>query len=247
MDNKSKSLYNKKTAFYESIRTGNIDMAKANLIPLCGEEDTRYNKDDLVNLKYHFVIAVSMMARFCFEGGMPSEEVCAMEDKYIEMADASDNMEEIQELHTKAMEEFCNCMYEMRFRGINSVQVINAIKFINSHIDERITLTVVAEHLGITMSHLSHIFKNATGEKISKYILIRKLDASLVMLKNTKLSVSEISYRLKFTSQSYFTKTFKKILGISPRQYRSGKFTISPDALACIKSPFIEDEFEFEE
>lgn len=236
MNNDLNSLYDKKTAFYESIRTGNMDMTRCNLVPLCSDEDTVFSKDALKNLKYHFAISVSMMTRFCIEGGMPSEEALSISDNLIILAEASESPEKIHELHDQAANEFCSAMHEMKFRGINSLQTINAIEYINTHIADRISLTSVADHLGITISYLSRIFKAATGEKISSYILKRKLDTALVMLKHTDMTVSEISYKLKFTSQSYFTKTFKKFMGISPREYRSGKYTISPEVIANIKS-----------
>lgn len=65
--------------------------------------------------------------------------------------------------------------------------------------------------------------KQTTGMGISEYINQRKIEKAENLLLNTNLSISEISYRLGFTYQRYFSTIFKKIKGMSPSQFRDQK------------------------
>ena len=63
--------------------------------------------------------------------------------------------------------------------------------------------------------------KQTTGMGTSEYINSRRIQKAEDMLLNTNLSVSEISDRLGFTYQRYFSTLFKKMKGISPSQFRN--------------------------
>lgn len=65
--------------------------------------------------------------------------------------------------------------------------------------------------------------KQITGMGINEYINQRKIEKAENLLLNTDLSISEISDRLGFTYQRYFSTIFKKIKGISPSQFRNQK------------------------
>ena len=63
--------------------------------------------------------------------------------------------------------------------------------------------------------------KQTTGMGTSEYINLRRIKKAEDLLLNTNLSVSEISDRLGFTYQRYFSTIFKKVKGVSPSQFRN--------------------------
>lgn len=222
------SPYDKEMAFYESVRSGNIELAKFLSTPLCSEGYGRLSKDDLRNIKYHLIISIAMITRFCIEGGMPSEEAYSLSDRLIMLADDAASIENIHEIHNKTIEEFCNTMYNIKLRGVYSLQVLKSIDFIKSHIYEKFMISDVADYLGLSIPYLSRIFKSETGENISEYIIKRKIEIALIMLKYSDKSITDISCNLNFSSQSYFTKVFRKYTGMTPKEYKNGNYFISP-------------------
>lgn len=220
--------YDKEVAFYESVRTGNYEMAKFLSVPLCSEGFGVLSQDPLRNIKYHLVITISMIARFCIEGGMPSEDAYTLSDDFINQTDEAETIEEVHAIHSQVIEIFCNAMHEIRIRGIYSLQVVKAIDFIKGNITEKIGINEIAEYLGISVPYLSRLFKAETGENISEYVIKRKVETSLIMLKYSNKSISEISTDLSFSSQSYFTKVFRKYVGLTPKDYKNSNFFISP-------------------
>lgn len=231
MNNMAHSSYDKEIAFYESVRTGNYEMAKHLSEPLCGEGFGILSKDPLRNIKYHLVVSIAMITRFCIEGGMPSEDAYTLSDKLINETDEAKTIDEVHKLHESTIEQFCNAMYEIRLRGVYSLQIVKAIDFVKGHVAEKIGINEIAEYLDISVPYLSRLFKAETGENISEYIVKRKIETALIMLKYSNKSIAEISAYLNFSSQSYFTKVFRKYAGFTPKEYKNSNFFISPKDL----------------
>ena len=80
-----------------------------------------------------------------------------------------------------------------------------------------------ADKLCLTPNYLSGVVKEYTGKTATEWVNDFVIVEAKIMLKDTKLSVQEISDRLNFPDQSTFGKYFKKIVGISPKAYRDGK------------------------
>ena len=78
----------------------------------------------------------------------------------------------------------------------------------------------VADFLSLSVSYLSRLFKSEVGLNISEYIIKQKIKAAEGMLRSSSQSSTEISYILHFSSQSYFTKVFKKYTGMTPKEYQ---------------------------
>lgn len=74
---------------------------------------------------------------------------------------------------------------------------------------------------GISPNYLSQLFKKHMNVGISEYITSQKIDESRKLLKETDLKIYEISDQLGFESSFYFSKVFKKITGLSPKDFRN--------------------------
>ena len=96
--------------------------------------------------------------------------------------------------------------------------------YINDHLFEVITLSTLSELIGMSEQHTIRIFKSNFGSTPYQYILKKKLEYAKLYLKNTNMSVKEISKKLAFTDEFYFSNIFKKKTGLSPSEYKS-KFT----------------------
>ncbi|XZF15560.1 helix-turn-helix domain-containing protein [Chitinophagaceae bacterium MMS25-I14] len=77
-----------------------------------------------------------------------------------------------------------------------------------------------AAKLNIHSSHFSSIVKLVTGKSPSDFIEQRLMREAKKLLCETTLSISDICYRLNFNEPTNFTKFFKAMTGITPRQYR---------------------------
>lgn len=92
-------------------------------------------------------------------------------------------------------------------------------KYINSHLEDRLTLNDVAAVFGLSPNYLSALFKKNCGIGFSEYITQRKITLAKSMLLEDGLKIYEVANRLGFESAFYFSKVFKKVEGMSPRDF----------------------------
>lgn len=83
-----------------------------------------------------------------------------------------------------------------------------------------LTLQSVANALFVSPQHLSRLFKHETGDTFGAYLAQMRIRKAMVLLRNPKLKMYEVSSRCGYSSQYYFSSAFKKALGISPNEYR---------------------------
>ena len=97
------------------------------------------------------------------------------------------------------------------------------------HLHESISMQELAGLTNLSASYLSTLFKKETGITVSDYITSKKMEAASNMLKYSDYTYAEISSFLNFSSQSHFTRVFKKHKGITPKQYREKNYMIFED------------------
>jgi AraC family transcriptional regulator, transcriptional activator of pobA len=95
------------------------------------------------------------------------------------------------------------------------------------HLSEKKKVEEYARILSITPKHLSEMVKQATGKNASQLIQEALLLESIILLEQTSLTVSEITYALGFDNQSNFAKFFRKHTGNNPIEYRDFRNTYS--------------------
>ena len=86
--------------------------------------------------------------------------------------------------------------------------------------EKGLTQEQLAEHFYVSEEHLIRLFKKSYHITPHQYILQSKIRIAMLMLRTTKDSVEEISYRLNFSDPHHFSAQFKKLVGIRPLPYR---------------------------
>lgn len=93
-------------------------------------------------------------------------------------------------------------------------------RYLDQNYSENITLDMLAELTHMNKYYLVHVFNRENGKSPISYLIDRRIRESRHLLVNTDHSLSEISQMLGFSSQSYFSQSFKKAQGITPNEYR---------------------------
>jgi len=102
-----------------------------------------------------------------------------------------------------------------------SARVATAVRdYIEAHIEETILLGDLASVAGIEIHKVARAFKKRFGVAPHQYILRARITRAKAMLRESNLSLVEVAFCAGFSSQSHFTKAFKKLTGLSPSNYR---------------------------
>lgn len=227
--NFSHAPFDKELAFYESICSGNIELVKVLASPLCSEGYGVLSKNPLTNLKYHLVVSVAMITRYCINSGMSPEQAYSMSDMYILKGDECKTEKEIHAVHSEMLVGFTKRMREIKNGRIYSKPIVKAMDYISENLHNRIMIQDVAEYLKLSVSYLSRLFKSEVNIAFSEYVNIKKIEEAASMLRFTEYSDIEISNILDFSSQSYFIKVFKKYKGMTPRVYKNNYHFLNED------------------
>lgn len=103
--------------------------------------------------------------------------------------------------------------------------VFKAVEYINNNFMYKLTLNEVASHVFISPSYFLRIFKDITGCTFRGYINDLRIEASKNLIRQGKYTMLEISSAVGFEEQGYFTKVFKKKVGVCPNQFKKQYFT----------------------
>jgi AraC-like DNA-binding protein/mannose-6-phosphate isomerase-like protein (cupin superfamily) len=93
-------------------------------------------------------------------------------------------------------------------------------RYIDANYKQNITLDMLAEISHMSKYYLIHLFQNFTGLSPINYMIARRIDESKALLEIADYSISQISEMIGFSSPSYFSQVFKKLVGVSPVDYR---------------------------
>lgn len=99
-------------------------------------------------------------------------------------------------------------------------EVGKAAAFIRANLGERLLLADVAEHAGISERCLQRLFHELIGITIQQFIVHTRVHAAANELIRSDRQLAEIALMLGFTDQSAFSNTFRKLTGLTPREYR---------------------------
>ena len=96
--------------------------------------------------------------------------------------------------------------------------------YIEKHISERITMAQISEHVHYSRSYIAEQFQKSMGMSVAAYISERRIEQSKEYLIQGKLSISQISERLGFSTVQYFSKCFKDAVGVAPSLYAKSPY-----------------------
>lgn len=216
--------YEQEMAFFQSIQMGDMETMKRLFKPLDNQKLGILSDNPLNNLKYHFIITVAFLTRYCIEGGMEMEEAFNLSDIYIRSVDHCQQEQEVSLLHQEVVIDFTQRMQMLHKKSPYPKPILIVLDYIYDNLHTKITLTDLAKQVHLSPSHLSKLFHREMGLTISSYISKKRIEAAKNMLKFSDYSCAEISNYLCFSSESYFIKVFKRETGNTPKQYREKFF-----------------------
>lgn len=105
-------------------------------------------------------------------------------------------------------------------RRAYSPLVQTCLDYVDFHYSADLSLSSLAAMCSVSSAYLSALFKKETGMTITDHINLTRIQQSLFLLNASSLSIGEIASRCGFSDANYFTRTFKKLQGKTPKNYR---------------------------
>lgn len=109
---------------------------------------------------------------------------------------------------------------EDMLKPIYSNTLKNAVDFIDENLEKNLSVQDIAKSINVSVSVLYKYFRSYYNCTPKDYISKRRVDESVKLLNNTDTSIESISRKMGFSSASYYIKSFKRIKGVTPLEYR---------------------------
>lgn len=170
-------------------------------------------------MKNAAICLVAVICRVAIDIGVDPEQSFSLSDYFIEKIEKQTDKGKLQALVTDILQTYKAATIE-KHACTYSIPVNRSIRYINQHLYGPCRSEDVAKAADVHPAYLSSLFKKVMEIGLSKYIRQMKLDESRNLLAQTSYSITEIAEILGFCDTAYFSNTFKKAYGTSPRAFR---------------------------
>ena len=106
------------------------------------------------------------------------------------------------------------------WKELSTKPIDDVTAVLKENIYSALTIDEICAKTNYSKAYLFRIFKAKTGKTIMAYFIELKINQAKQLLRENELSVREISEKLAFTTPDYFTKTFKRVTGLTPLSYK---------------------------
>jgi len=165
---------------------------------------------------------IVLLSRAAMRGGANPEMIFGLNFDYLNEISKFENVEDLADWLSTIMNRFTDHIF--RFSDAKHADVIfKSINYIKSNYMRKLALEDVAKSVYLSPAYFSRVFKQETGHNFSNYLNKVRIDESKKLLTNAKVNISDISGMVGYEDQSYFSKVFKKLTGVSPLKYRQAR------------------------
>jgi len=162
---------------------------------------------------------IVLLSRAAVEAGAEEELIFGMNHEYIKEISGFTNMEDLTQWFSNIMNRFTDQVFNLR--DIKHADTIfKALAYIKENYMKKISLEDVAGSVYLSPSYFSKIFKQEMKCNFNTYINLFRIESSKELLKDPTVELVDVASIVGFEDQSYFSKVFKKIVGISPGKFR---------------------------
>ncbi len=218
--------YDQELREFTSIELGDVHMLRRSLQEDYTGKIGTLAKDEVRQMRNRAIVVITLASRAAIRGGLLPEISFSMSDVFIQSIEA--------ESDTAVL---LNMMHQFEFRYAEMVADLNAQKagrprkdqnprvdqckdYIFKHLHEKIRIQDIADELYLNANYLSEIFRQHEGVTITEFILQEKVGLTKNLLTYSPYTYSEIAAYLGFSSQSHLGKTFRRLTGLTLKQYR---------------------------
>jgi len=177
------------------------------------------NPDHFKYIQFRAIELVVLLSRTNVVNGNTEKVILETNNQYLRRIQKSQNVEELTDVLHSLVDRMAGQIFS--FHGVRHASALRkAERFIWENYTHKISLQEIADASGLSAPYFSTIFKVEMGENLSSYLNRIRVEKASRMLTETELSLSEIAGACGFEDQSWFSKTFKHYIGVSPGKYR---------------------------
>ncbi len=178
--------------------------------------------DHLRNAKNYCVIMNTLLRKAAEKGGVHPFYIDEMSSGFAAKIERMTNLNENGELMREMFRSYCR-LVRKHSTGHLSLLVQKTVVIIESDLSADLSLTSLAKMQNVSAGYLSTVFKKETGTTLSSFITEKRIAYAKYLLESTALQVQTVALHSGILDVQYFSKLFKKRVGMTPKEYRDSQ------------------------
>ena len=211
-------LLEKEDELLASLSKGDTPVAKAALNDILGHI-LYYSGGDIEVLRLHVLELTVLLSRAALKGGANNEAIFGLKQGFLREINALSSQDDIIIWLHGVMQRFEQHVFIAASNKHPNV-IRRAIAFIKHNFAKKMTLQDIADHVYMSPSYFSKVFKDETGQSPISFLTAYRIEESKRLLMDLSVNIIDIPEKVGFEGQSYYTRVFKRAEGMTPGQYR---------------------------
>ncbi len=139
--------------------------------------------------------------------------------KFVNLIENATSESSLDSIFEKMIREYCLLVNNKSVKQYSPI-IRKSLHYIEFNLDNKISLDDLAKLNDVSIPYLARQFKKEVGETIIQYITRLRIETAVKLLNTSSLSIQDIAAYVGILDYNYFTKVFKREIGMSPREYR---------------------------
>ena len=179
---------------------------------------------DLTMLKLRIRELITLMSRAATDSGANVNAVFALCDNSVMELERLQDFEQLDTWLAGLLHQFFDQVFEFNDTKHQAV-LCQVFAYIQGHLSEKLTLDQIARQVYLSKSYLCRILREELDTTFTEYTNRLRIERSKLYLQRSSMSLTEIACAVGFEDQSYFTRIFKRQVGVPPGKYRANNMS----------------------
>lgn len=175
--------------------------------------------DPMRNMKNFCIIGNTLMRKAAEHGGVHPVYLDRASSEFAKRIESTSQLSAGQALFGDMVRTYCRLVRKHKAQHY-SPQVEKAVLCIEADLSRDLSLSTLAETLGISPGYLSTLFRQETGKTVTDFVTEKRMEHAASLLQGSSLQVQTVAQYCGISDVNYFSKLFKRHHGMTPREFR---------------------------
>lgn len=203
----------------QSVSNGQLHKAELYLSHISTQQYEKRNDNPLRDYKNYAIIMNTLLRKAAESAAVHPTHLHAISSQYAKKIELITSQSAFHSLTKEMVRKYCLLVKNHSLKGY-SMLVRKVITNIIYDLTADLSLKVQAKELNVNPSYLSTLFKKETGQTLTEFVNRKRIEHAILLLNSTDMQIQVIAQYCGIPDVNYFTKTFKKIVGKTPKEYR---------------------------
>ena len=203
----------------QAVSNGQVPKAELIFTTLSKYQFEARTTNALRNTKNYLIILNTLLRVAARNGDVPPFHIDKLSSSYAYKIESTTSANSGITMMKEMVRKYCLLVKNHSMKGY-SLLIRKVLTQIDYDVTADLGLKNLASQLNVNPSYLSTLFKKETGSTLTEYVNQKRIEHAVFLLNSSSLQIQMIAQYSGIPDVNYFTKTFKKIIGITPKEYR---------------------------